>query len=144
MNIRKQIMDKNCDYYMDSYLMLDKGELVPLKTAIHIMGCKKCRNEVRAMIKAERLASSPLKEHEPTPFLKKPVTIFQWILGGVIMIVALCFFGIYTQSIKDTVTDILFNTTLAFVIISYTALFIGTNLDFFVKKIETKQRQFQN
>ena len=134
-------MEKDCNYYMDSYLMLDKGSLVPFKTAIHLMGCRKCRNEVKTMIKAERLISSPLKQHESLTFFKKPVTILQWVIGGVIMIAALCIFGVYTKSIKDTLTEILFNSTLAFVIIAYTALFIGTNLDFFVKKIETKQQQ---
>ncbi len=131
---------RNCDYYMDSYLMLDKGQIVPLKTAIHIMGCRKCRTEIRQMIRAEKLAAVPLKKHEPTPFLKKPVTIFQWILVGVILIATLSFFGIYTHPIQDPVTYILFSSTFAFTVTAYIALFIGTNLDFFVKKIETKHR----
>ena len=51
----------DCSEVMNNYLSLDKGERVPLGVTLHLITCKECRNQVRALKKAEKIARAPLE-----------------------------------------------------------------------------------
>lgn len=143
----------NCEEYMDQYLMLDKNEKVPGTLTRHFLTCKKCRNEVKALVQAEKLAARPLKIKTPVesktienavkeldpnynPY-KNRVHIWGWILFGVLLIACLTTFGIITPVYQSDSSQVFFYLAFAGTICGYCALFIGSNLDFFVKRIET-------
>lgn len=138
---------------MDDYLSLDKGQRIPLDLTIHLLKCKKCRSEIRALSYAEKIAGRPLAI--PTPITDKSIALvmkqidpsfnpqknhvplYQWVIFGVVMIAALCSFGIFTSSSSDHFLMFAFYLMFAGAVTAYCMLFIGTNLDFFVKKINT-------
>jgi hypothetical protein len=144
-------MNKDCEDYMDQFLSLDKGERIPLSLTMHLLHCSKCRSEVRALERAERAVGRPI--NIPAPITDNTITtvmrtidpaydpqknhvpLFQWIIAGVIMIAALFSFGIYTSSSSSHFLLVAFYLMFAGVVTAYSMLFIGTNLDFFVKKI---------
>ena len=149
-------MEKNCEYYMDEYLSLDKGERIPFRLTLHLLFCSKCRSEVRALSKAEKAAGMSLKIPTPvtdesiTSIMKKidpsyspeknHVPLFQWIIAGLIMIAALFFFGVYTSSSTNQLSLVVFYLVFAAAVTSYCMLFVGTNLDFFVKMINSSKQ----
>jgi hypothetical protein len=138
---------------MDQFLSLDKGEHIPLSLTIHLLHCPKCRSEVRLLTKAEEAAGKPLKISTPitdqsiTSIMKvidpsydpdkNHVPLFQWIIAGIIMIAAMFFFGFYTSASSNHFLLVAFYLVFAGSVTAYCMLFIGTNLDFFVKKISS-------
>lgn len=144
---------KNCENFMDQYLMLDKGDILPLKLSIHILTCRECRREIRLLTKAQNIAGKPLKITVPktdktiTEAMQKinpdydsskvKVPLFQWIISGVIMILAFFLFGLFTNTPTHQVNAIYY-LLFALSITAYCMLFVGTNLDFFIKKIDIK------
>lgn len=146
-------MEQKCEHYMDEFLMLDKGQKLPFDLTLHILFCSKCRSEIRALSKAEEAAGRPLQIPVPvtddsiTLVMRKidpsysprkyQVPLFQWIVAGIIMIIALCSFGFYTSSSSSRALLVAFYLVFAFAVTAYCLVFVGTNLDFFVKKIST-------
>lgn len=144
---------KNCEQFMDQYLMLDKGEILPFKLSLHLLACRECRKEIRTLTKAQKLAGKPLKITVPSTdksitkamqsidinydSSKVHVPLFQWIIAGVIMIVAFFLFGLLTNTPTHEVNAIYY-LLFAGSITAYCMLFVGTNLDFFIKKIDIK------
>ncbi|WP_415749144.1 hypothetical protein [Treponema peruense] len=53
-------MNKKCEFYMDSYLSLDKGERVPLKLTAHLLFCPECRRQIKAMSRARKITTQAL------------------------------------------------------------------------------------
>ena len=53
-------MKHTCEYYMERYLMLDKGMRIPSDVRRHMLHCKKCSSEIRALNKAEKVSSAPI------------------------------------------------------------------------------------
>ena len=51
--------NQQCEKMIDTYLMLDKHERIPLAVCVHLLTCKKCRTQVRMMTQAEEKLSSP-------------------------------------------------------------------------------------
>lgn len=157
-----------CNEAINRYMALDKHEPVPFTVTIHFLRCKKCRSLVRAMTEAsaackisktytadvdnllmkktmDRINSSMvniqinrIEEHS----LPK-IRILPWLIIGVIMITGLAFIpftqiGRWASNNFKLAFTIPFALIFAIIVSVYSALFVGRNLDFFVKKFETK------
>ncbi len=142
-------MKTDCNQIMDTFLMLDKGQRLPAKISMHLLKCKKCRSEVRALTKAEKISGhalevkTPLTDESIAAVMQKVdpsykpknyrVSLAQWIIIGFLMILGMLCFGIYTHQSRDL--TIAFYMVFAGAVIFYTLLFVASNMDFFVKKI---------
>ena len=147
--------EKECNRIMDIYLGLDKGERVPLEVTLHLLTCSKCRKQVKLLKNAEKLTRAPLevpvpiddeaiisvmKKIDPNYSLSKnPISITKWIVGGVAMILFMLTFGLSSFQEANTGFLISFYILFAVAITSYCALFVGTNMDYFIKMINTKK-----
>lgn len=145
-------MKKNCEFYMDKYLELDKGQLLPLSLTLHLFTCRNCRKEIRALSKAEKASGKPLSVTVPAndPDITKAmqkidpsynpqkihVPLFQWIIAGIVLILALFLLAIKTSPEGHSLNAIYYLFS-AGAITVYCMLFVAANLDFFVKKINT-------
>lgn len=147
--------ENECNRIMDIYLGLDKGERVPLEVTLHLLTCSKCRKQVRLLKSAEKLTRAPLEV--PVPIddeailsvmksidpsyssTKNPISITKWIVGGIAMILFMLTFGLSSFQEADKGFLITFYIVFALAITSYCALFVGTNMDYFVKMIKTKK-----
>jgi hypothetical protein len=152
-------MKNTCDDVMEKFLMKDKNELLPLSVIIHIIRCKECRTMVRRMTLAEKNASGSLMKvvSHDNPTLDavmqkvsalelssgrkpKPVSLGGWIVSGILMIIAMMFFGFYTTpSTASSLLIIAFYLLFALAIVVYCIAFVTSNLDFFVKKISFRK-----
>lgn len=148
-----EMKSTKCENVMKGFLSLDKGEKIPLASTLHLLKCKKCRTEVRNLTLAEKEAARPLKVRAAmkNPQLssimskinpnwvpekeKNAVSLGGWIGVGVAMILLMMFFGIYSASMRSQMLSVAFYLVFAGCVISYGALFIINNMDFFVKKI---------
>ncbi|MBR7080090.1 MAG: hypothetical protein IKI40_06185 [Treponema sp.] len=145
-------MKINCEECMDAYLSLDKGEKIPRSVTKHLLACPKCRGEIKAISRAEKIAAGPvtitspvntesisesLRKIDPSYMPRqKKLSLVAWILYAVAFLTAiLVFCGILPQ--VDVLT---FNFSFAFAIciIVYIAVMVYTNMDIFVKKINSK------
>ena len=58
----------NCDTFFDRYLLLDKGESLPVGLRLHLVCCASCRHAVCRMAAAEnmqrRIVRTPLAADE--------------------------------------------------------------------------------
>lgn len=149
-------MKKNNEILND-FFELDKNQRIPLALTFRLLFSKKCRNLVRLLTKAEKLASKPVAVQVPvtdesiTAVLQKlspefeaassrsPFPLSRWIFAGVAMIGLMITFGILTKSSSSQTVVLPFYFLFATVVTSYCALFIGCNMDFFVKQIETRK-----
>ena len=149
-----------CENTMNTFLALDKGEHIPLKVSLHLIFCAKCRTQVRLLTRAEHLAAYPLSrsasesDYSVAAVLKKidemkntsipnPITLRQWVVSGVLMILLMLSFG-FSASDNSEELKIAFYLIFALIITVYCALFIGCNIDFFIKKINTSDFTLQN
>lgn len=66
------------------------------------------------------------------------ISLKRWIVSGVIMIVAMLFFGINTYSANSQIALSVY-LVFAGVITAYLALFVAGNMDFFIKKLKNLQ-----
>ncbi len=146
-------MKKNCEQWMEEYLMLDKNQKIPAKLSMHLISCKKCSAEIKALSYAEKLSSAPLKiktpvksdtitnlmnEIEPGYMEKRQKgSLASWIIMGLLMIIAMSFFTIITSGATDHKVMFAFYAIFALCVVGYCASFIGLNLDFFIKKVNT-------
>lgn len=138
---------------MDRYLRLDKNQRLPFIMTLHLLACRKCRTQVRLLSLAEKVAAGPLKIPVPLddttitavlkqigttyPATRNPISLEKWIVSGILMIVFLLIFGVITNNASSQELLIAFYLMFAVLVTGYCALFIGCNMDFFVKKIET-------
>lgn len=140
---------EKCDEYMDRFLELDKGERIPFDLTWHLFTCSECRKEVRSLTKAEKAAAKPLntrvsvndpvisavmKKIESRQSRNVRVPIVQWIVAGVIMIAAIFLFAVFTTHSPYNSYMATFYLVAAGAITAYCMLFVGTNIDFFIKK----------
>lgn len=148
-------MKKNCSLIMDRFLELDKHQALPLKLSLHLLACKKCRTQVRLMTLAQKTCSHalsvPTSDEDKAIILLmqkidpnyKPdtpvnhISMRRWIFSGLAMIAGMLFFMVYSKSLNNSALDIAFYCFFACAICAYCAIFVGSNMDFFVKKIET-------
>lgn len=147
---------EKCDKIMDSFLELDKNQKIPFRITWHLLTCKKCRTQVRLCTLAEKASAKPLNASLPldnqtlisimnqidSKYITKSnkvkhVSFFNWIVIGILMLVALLTYGISTEGLSATIWVVPFYLFFAGTICVYCALFVGSNLDFFVKKFNT-------
>ncbi len=148
--------NSKCEKTMDKFLEMDKNDRIPFGVTMHLLFCKDCRRQVHYLTMAEKLAAAPLKVPAPLNdaalnqimksadpswcdknLQKNPVSMFRWILGGLLMILFLCCFGLFANSVQSEGLLITFYVVFSVIVVCYSAIFVGSNLDFFVKKIET-------
>lgn len=152
---RKNLSKEKCEKVMESFFMLDKGERLSFSCSCHLLKCRDCRSQVRYMTKAEKLMSKPLKQktplerkQSPSVFEKinsygenkfKPVPLFNWIFIGIVLVAIFAATGFFLKdnSIYEISLWSFYFVFAAFISI-YCAFFIWVNLDFFIKKIDTK------
>lgn len=133
--MNKEICEKN----MDRFMLLDKYERIPASVTLHLLTCKKCRTQVHYLSLAEKYAAEARK---PTPLkdaienLAHPVSMTKWIVWGIVMILLMVTFGLILNRMDRTSLSIFFNIFFGTLVTVYCALFVGTNIDFFIKKIE--------
>lgn len=152
---KKEDKKSICEKHMNTYLMLDKNERLPLSLTIHLLGCKECRRQVKLLTMAERVAAEPLKIDFPfsaaniTNAVKKhyfgwlpevkPVSMTKWVVGGILMIIFMLAFGIFTRNSQDENLILAFYLVFAGAVTAYCAFFVAINLDYFVKGIKKFQ-----
>ncbi len=148
---------KNCDKVMEEYLSLDKGERIPFGITIHLLACKKCRAQVRLLRQAEK-SSAPdgfkqtalddaailavmNKIGSKDGGLKNPISLSKWIVGGILMVLLFIAFSILAKPGSNHFLTVYTYLELAALITAYCALFVRSNMDFFVKLINAKLSQ---
>lgn len=146
-----------CNKIMDKYLMLDKGERVPLEVTLHLITCRECRRQVKILKKAERVAKVPLEipvdmedfsiaavmaqiDPDFNPSAKNPISIAKWIFGGISMILFMLTFRFSNYFDANKTVMISFYVLFALCVTAYCAMFVGSNMDYFVKLIGTKKK----
>lgn len=146
-----------CNEIMDDFLLLDKNQKIPLKITLHLLACKECRTQVRLCSLAEKASAKPLnaklpldndalvsimskidKNYSGNTGKIRHVSLANWIISGVVMLVLMMFYGIQTVSLNSTPMVVPFYLCFAGIVCVYCALFVGSNLDFFVKLFNTK------
>ncbi|MGI5174662.1 hypothetical protein H0R92_13820 [Treponema sp. OMZ 840] len=145
-----------CDTVINRFLHLDKPNAVPFSIRLHCIRCKKCRSLIQALSTVENRASAPLRtvtpaddpcitrimEHIDPDFAQKtedPVQIIsfkRWISSGCILIAAILLFGLFSAADIKSEMQILLYLCFALFISGYCAFFVGSNLNFFIKKIQ--------
>lgn len=147
--------NKNCEEIMNSYLLLDKDEKVPLKIFLHLFFCRKCRQQIKMLSYAEKQIAAPLNIQTPITddsiknvmlkiapevyekMIQKPISISGWIAGGIVMI-ELLFFSIFiTKNMHNESISLVYGLLIAALVTGYCALFICSHVDIFVEKIST-------
>ncbi|MEE3313689.1 MAG: hypothetical protein VZR56_05995 [Treponema sp.] len=147
-------MKHTCEYYMERYLMLDKGMRIPSDIRRHMLHCKKCSSEIRALNKAEKVSSAPihipenLKSNTIAEVLKKVapgyepkmrhVPLISWIIFGLIMLTTMVLFATIMK--EDALTMFAFSLSSALLISGYCLTLIAANIDLFVKRMKVKIR----
>lgn len=145
---------KKCENFMNSFFELDKGERLPFKSSLHILFCKNCRTKVRLLSKAQSIAQraiiqksvineqnlSQLIENTRPSWLEhlKPVSMTRWVCAGIFMILLFVVSGMFLQRSQNQTYLMSFFVIVGGAVTAYCAAFIGVNLDFFIKKIDTK------
>lgn len=147
MNNKKQ----KCEFYMNEFLKLDKNERLPLSLTIHLLLCKDCRTIVRKLTLAEQACKMSMEKtvdsYDPAvaSIMKAinseykveemhPLSLKRWIVSGIVMIIAMLFFGI-TDTSNNSQLSLSFYLVFAGIVTAYCAMFVGCNMDFFVKHI---------
>lgn len=158
-----------CNDAINRYLALDKHESVPFKLTLHLLRCKKCRSLVRAMTKASAMCVSSFSStvtKDDKLMLKVMKTINEtgditsvnsdlflpevkmlpWVFIGVIMAVGFAsipftVIGRWASQVFKHWFTVPFTIIFVAFVSIYTAIFVGSNLDFFVKKIESFNAQ---
>lgn len=132
-----------CEKHMDTFLSLDKYERIPLAVTLHLLTCKKCRTQVHYLSLAEKYASEPVRQKPFRDALESlpvhPVSMTKWIVWGIVMILLMVTFGLILNRLDRTSFAIFFNIIFGTLVTVYCALFVGTNMDFFIKKIDKAQ-----
>ena len=145
-------MKKDCHYYMEEFLSIGKGERLPLSLTLHLLSCSRCRREVRLLSKAEKLSakalkiSIPLESNSITQVMREidssyspqtgKVSIMQWVLTGLVLLACMVLLALFISPYGELLTAYSCGIFAA-ALIAYCAVFVGTNLDFFIKKIDT-------
>lgn len=148
-------MKHSHEEYLDQFLSLDKGQHVPFSLSLHLLFCKKCRAQIRSLIRAEQLAAKPLsisspvtedsirtaiQQHAPEYEQKSyrfPIPL--WIVAGVFILATLFVFSLLSRKIVNGTLEFTTYLFFALVVTGYLVLFFATNMDFFVKRIHTKK-----
>jgi len=138
---------------MDSYLELDKGERVPLDLSVKLLLSKDCRKQIKMLRIAEKASSEtfsvPVSVNDSTieavmariapdykqQAEKNPISMIKWILGGLVIILTTVFFSMLTKTVSNYKVSIAYYLMVAIAVIIYASMFVLSNMDFFIKRI---------
>ena len=150
--------NQQCEKMIDTYLMLDKHERIPLAVCVHLLTCKKCRTQVRMMTQAEEKLSSPLAIQLPFSDLKLcsimqsvdpgfdiksicPVSMRKWVITGIFMIIGIIIFEILDYLLPGAaILSASIHIVFGISIVLYCTIFIASNMEFFVKLMQTSAK----
>lgn len=145
---------EKCEKIMDEFLMLDKKQALPVSVCLHLLACKECRTRVRLMTMAEKKLAEPmyvplpLSDEKLAAIMKKvdpdfcidtvcPVSFSKWIIAGIALILAIVFYALFGFNAGGSSgLTLLMYVFFGVCITLYCSMFIGSNLDFFVKNID--------
>lgn len=145
-----------CEEIMNSYLMLDKNERVPLNITIHMIKCRKCRNQIRLLSLAEKYLAEPLNIQVPLTdksiekvldsippkiyrkIMSKPLSMAGWITGGIIMFLCFIIFMTFIPMMETKDLSLIYSLMIAVIVTAYCTMFVISNIDVFIKKISSK------
>lgn len=154
-------MQTKCEQIMNEYLALDKNQRVPLKISKHLLTCEHCRSKIKLIATAEKQISAPLKVEanktdssieavmseinkiEMEKIRKHQLPVIWWVIFGLIMIVLLVGATQYIRGFNNNYITSTYALLLAGCIIGYTAVFVYSHIDAFVKKISTVVKGIQ-
>lgn len=137
-----------CSYVMDKFLELDKNEKIPVWMTKHFLLCEECRSSVRMYTQAEKMLSKEGQKENPFgyatvsdikeklyPGSTKPkrVPLLYWIIIGIVLLLCMILCTICTIEVFPAIQGYTF-LFVAAVISTYIILFIGFNLDIFIKQ----------
>ncbi len=152
-----------CEKAFNKYLSLDKNERVPLWVTAHLFACPACRMAVRYMTRAEVILAQPLASR-PHALLDNPVFakalaritdaglsypsiapeegnvfLFRWLISGLALIAGFAILpfsslGAWSRLVFGNAFSVPFYILSGVAITAYCGMFVGTNIDFFVKK----------
>lgn len=151
-----------CDSAFDRYLELDKNERVPLQVTLHLFACPACRTAVRHMTRAERIMSAPLRSPAPSagdPAIRAAmeriraaglsypedadetgrVSMTRWLvalfaLAAGFAVVPSSSIGEWSRLVFGDAYYLPFYILCGVAVTVFGGLFVGSNIDFFVKK----------
>ena len=143
-----------CDAFTERFLALDKNEHIDATMKIHALMCRDCRDFIRLYAKAEKLCAEPLqavlpqndptlaliiKKIAPTTSQKEEegvelISLKRWIISGFILVFAVFLFGVFSTIDGSSKLHMLLFLCFALFISCYCAFFIGSNLNFFIKR----------
>ena len=147
-------MKMTCENFMEKYLLLDKNEFLPLNMTVHILFCNECRTVVRKFSKAEKLTAqmeqreckinyeNSINNFEIMQKIFKDdmkihkVHFYNWIFIGIILLICMVFCSIILNRFIPQMQNVWF-VFIAAVICTYCVIFVGMNMDFFVKLTDT-------
>lgn len=133
-----------CEKRMNEFMMLDKNERIPVKVTLHLLKCRECRTQVHYLTLAEKYAGEALKRKSLLERLEnmdvKPVSMGKWIVWGILMLVMMVISGLFLNESDSKSLAIIFNLLFGLLITAYCAIFVATNMDFFIKKINKMPR----
>jgi hypothetical protein len=140
---------------MDKFFMLDKNSRLPFSLTVHLLTCRECRANVRQLTRFEKkCAKENLKkinidssavtnimirlsdECEKAGVKKEKVSLRQWFLAGAFLLCCMIFSEVMAVFVSSSSEILVFHISLFFAltVIGYFGFFVGTNMDFFVKK----------
>lgn len=153
-----------CEKAFDRYLALDKNERVPFRVTMHLLTCPVCRTSVRTLTRSEVFLASSFVEgtvdfevEDPiiaaaltritaagflweSPILEdKHVSLSRWIVSGLILgggfaLVPFSSIGIWSQEVFGAAFSVPFYLIFGLIFTMWCGMFIGSNIDFFIKK----------
>ena len=144
-----------CDAFTERFLALDKDERMSAAMKIHALMCRDCRDFIRLYAKAEKLCAEPsqavlpqddptlaliIKKIAPTASQKEEegvelISLKRWIISGYILVFAVFLFGVFNTIDGSSKLHMLLFLCFALFISGYCAFFIGSNLNFFIKRL---------
>lgn len=138
---------EECSYVMDKYLELDRDDFIPLWMTRHFFMCEECRSNVRMFSQARKTLIKEGKKENPFGYATisdikeklypgstkpKKVPLIQWIVIGIVLLVCMVFCTIFANKLAPIFQFYGF-IFVALIITTYVLLFIGLNMDLFVK-----------
>ena len=151
-------MNRKCIDYMETFYSLDKHERLPLKISLHLLFCKECRTKVRNLTTAEKLllknALSKSEDSSKTAtyvlnaisktslnYHVKKTSLRKWGLSGTGLLA--CFLIIIPLLIikGQDFLSLVSTISLSAVLCIWCFLFVGNNMDFFIKMSSRTQQQ---
>jgi hypothetical protein len=153
-----------CEKAFNEYLSLDKDERIPLSVTLHLLVCPVCRTGVRKLTRAEKVLAAPLVPvlakdsvsdpvvaaamarivssglvYQPVQDEECQITLVRWFIAGVALaagfaVIPFTSVGEWSKFVFGTSFSVPFYLLCGIAVAVYGGLFIGTNIDFFVKK----------